>query len=66
MIYFSGVRILPKGSHTSGGPINRNTSPANLSGEKLNCYWMKTPMAKVHDGNHKTKKRPLSNDLGFG
>ena len=24
MIYFSAVRILPKGSHKSGGPINRN------------------------------------------
>ena len=24
-MYFSGVRILPKGSHKSGGAINRNT-----------------------------------------
>ena len=25
MIYFSGVPILPKGSHESGRPMNRNT-----------------------------------------
>ena len=32
MIYFSGVRILPKGSHKSGGPINSNTRTNEVPG----------------------------------
>ena len=32
MIYFSEVRILPKGSHKSGGPINRNSESSGLFG----------------------------------
>ena len=34
-IYFSGVRILPKGSHESGGAKNRNRRASKRKGKKF-------------------------------
>ena len=37
MMYFSGVQILLKGSHKSGGPINRNNPAADKTTLKDCC-----------------------------
>ena len=51
VIYFSGVRILPKGSHKSGGPINRNTHIGRSFRSRCRPTTATESFAKNPDGN---------------